>query len=185
MSKLRTFKYLAIASSVFVSGIAGGACLAESEASLQAGNEATTQSSSQNGHVGETEAGRQAQTQAGTGSTNDATRTTSSESTHDTNPGVSQRPLSTPAKPAQPTASQPAQRTQQAGGAQPGTTVAQPGGSRVTTQVRKASPAVTSGAVPHSRTTTYHWGNSRHSRVASHTHTNRAYMVQTIHQASR
>ena len=173
MSKLRTFKYVAIASSIFLSGIAGSACLADSEASLQASTESSTQNTSQNGHVGATEAGRQAETQAGTGSQNDAQHSSSSEGTHESpNPTVTQPPLS---KPAQPTANQPAPAA--GAPARPATQTA-PGHSTVSTEVRKVAPT----AVPHARTTTYHWSGNRHSRTVAR---NRSYMVQTIHQASR
>ena len=172
MRSNQVVRYLTIFSVAVASGCAGTVALADSEASFQAGSQSSTQTSSENAHVGSSQANRESTNQGGTGSMSNAINQSSTE--------------------AQDEAGRPAVLQPSATGAQV-TNAKQPAGSNksggsYTSNVRPTSAgrnSATASVTPHEKTTTYHWGRGHsRSRVSSRTHTNKSYMVNTIHQAA-
>ncbi|HEY9759245.1 MAG TPA: hypothetical protein V6C97_29065 [Oculatellaceae cyanobacterium] len=161
--------YMAVASSLLLTGFACGVSSADTEASYQSSSESQVQSSSMNQRVGESEGSHQSETQAGTGSVSSAQHDSSSESTHVPNPMMAQPSL----KPIQtPTAAAPIDKKD----AVKSVSSNAPVGEETS---NKKSNVVTASA-PHARVVNYHWGTKhKPSRVS------RSYMVQTIHQAAR
>jgi hypothetical protein len=159
---------MSVASSLFLIGFAGGASLADSEASYHSATEAQTDSASMNQRNGESENGREAETKAGTGSMSSAQHDSASEGTHSANP-----PMAQPALSSAPTAAAP-QNNSAAKSANAPTVTNAP--AHTADANKKAKVAA---APPRAKIVNYRWGNRHSSRV------NRSYMVQTIHQAAR
>jgi hypothetical protein len=195
MSNIRNCQFLAVASTILLTGLCNYVALADSEASYQSSTlSGDHQSSSENGHIGESENNHQSSSQAGTGSTTTGSRSSSSEATHETpNPGMAQPSISGHNVPSTlpPTGS----GTGAVGESNIKSYSHNPteeSFSRESGAQGKVSPSTAPhrSHVPQMRTTTYNWGGKSHRRhrLAStpikSSHGNHNYMVQTIHQAA-